>query len=67
VTLTDTAIAYRVTDAAKISGISRTRLYELLAAGEIRALKERTGTLIPRAELERYLSTLPHWGGDDAR
>lgn len=56
----DTQVAYRPRDAARVLGIGRSRLYELIAAGEIRARKVSPQiTLIPRAELERYLDSLP--------
>jgi excisionase family DNA binding protein len=62
---TDIPLAYRPNAAAKILGISRSRLYELLAAGAIRAHKQGSITLVPRAELERYLAELPTWGDSD--
>jgi hypothetical protein len=41
-------------------GMSKSRLYELMARGEITARKAAPQvTLITRAELERYLDALP--------
>lgn len=61
-TTADAPIAYRPREAARILGIGRSRFYELLAAGEIRARKLGHITLVPRAELERYLEQLPPAG-----
>lgn len=60
------ALAYAPADAAQRAGISRSRLYELIAAGEIPARKLGTRTLILRADLEAYLVDLPLMGGPDA-
>ena len=53
-------LAYRPADAAAALGISRSRLYELMAAGKITGRKiSPQVTVITRAELERYLDELP--------
>jgi excisionase family DNA binding protein len=51
-------LAYRVKEAADTLAISRSRFYELVAAGEIRVLKEGARTLVRRSELEAYLDRL---------
>lgn len=51
-------MAYRVREAAEVLAISRSRFYELVAAGKIRILKEGSRTLVRQAELERYLDDL---------
>jgi excisionase family DNA binding protein len=51
----------RPTEAASLLSISRSRLYELIATGEIRARKSGGATLIERAELERYVDSLPEY------
>lgn len=51
-------LAYRVAEAAHALAISRSRLYELIGAGEIKILKDGARTLIRRAELEAYLLRL---------
>ena len=51
-------MAYRVREAADILAISRSRFYELVAAGRIRILKDGARTLVRRRELERYLDDL---------
>ena len=45
--------------ACEATGVSRSTMNRLLAAGEIRARKVGRATVIERAELERYLSTCP--------
>lgn len=51
-------LAYRVREAAHALAISRSRLYELIGAGEIKILKDGGRTLIKRTELEAYLHRL---------
>ena len=46
-------------DAAKTLGIGRSTLFGLLACGAIEARKLGTRTLIPAAELQRYIDNLP--------
>jgi excisionase family DNA binding protein len=58
--------AYRPAAAAQYIGVSRSRLYELIQTGHIEARKIDSATVVLRAELDRYLSGLPVWGGDDA-
>jgi excisionase family DNA binding protein len=45
--------AYRVNEACWALGIGRTKLYELVKAGELRLIKIAGRTLVPRSELER--------------
>jgi excisionase family DNA binding protein len=49
-----------VAAAAQYIGISRGRLYELMAAGIIPARKMGTRTLILRSDLEAWARPLPH-------
>jgi len=51
-------LAYRIKEAAEVLAISRSRLYELVSAGEIQVLKEGARTLVRRSELEAYLDRL---------
>jgi excisionase family DNA binding protein len=55
----NTQIAYSPVEAAKVLGIGRSTIFNLLAHGELVAVKLGTRTLIPTAELERYLASLP--------
>lgn len=49
-------LAYRPQAAAAALGVSKSRLYELVASGQIRARRLSPQVMvIPRAELERYI------------
>ena len=48
-------LTVRVREACRLTGIGRSKLYELIAAGEIETVKVGTITLIPVAALERFL------------
>lgn len=48
-------IAVRIREACRLSGIGRSKLYELIAAGEIEIIKVGTITLVPMASLLRFL------------
>ena len=52
-------LAYTVPDACKAAGLGRTTLYELIAAGRLRAMKAGTRTLIEADSLRSYLASLP--------
>lgn len=55
----DTPIAVTIPDAVRLSGCSRSALYEALNRGDLSARKAGRRTLIPFAELEAYLASLP--------
>jgi excisionase family DNA binding protein len=48
-------ISVRIREACRLSGIGRSKLYELIAAGEIEIIKVGTITLVPMASLARFL------------
>lgn len=50
-----TPLAVRVREACRLTGIGRSKLYELIAAGEIRVVKVGSITLIPFAGLQQFL------------
>ena len=52
-------LAYRLREAYEALGVGRTKFYQLLAAGDIKAVALGSKTLIPSAELEAYLAGLP--------
>lgn len=58
-TISPERLCFSPADAAKMLGIGRSTLFDLLARGEIRARKLGTRTLIPAAELQRYVDSLP--------
>lgn len=49
-------LAHNVPDACHRLGVSRTTLYELIGNGEIRSFKVGARTLIPEAELRRFVA-----------
>ena len=48
-------ITVRVREACQLTGIGRSKLYELIAAGEIEIIKVGTITLVPITSLTRFL------------
>jgi excisionase family DNA binding protein len=55
----NTPIAVTIPDAVKLSGMSRTAIYEALKNKSITARKAGRRTLISFADLEAYLASLP--------
>lgn len=54
-----TPIAVSIPDAVRLSGCSRSGLYEALKRGDLTAYKAGRRTLIHFADLAAYLSSLP--------
>lgn len=54
-------IAVTIPDAIRVSGISRTALYEALKRGDLTARKAGRRTLISFADLQAYLASLPEY------
>jgi excisionase family DNA binding protein len=52
-------LSYTVRTACQVSGMGRTRLYELIASGTIRAMKSGRRTLICAASLRSFVASLP--------
>jgi excisionase family DNA binding protein len=52
-------IAHTIADAARVSGLGRTSIYELIGAGKIEARKAGNRTLIPAESLRAYIANLP--------
>lgn len=50
-------ITVRIKDACRMTGIGRSKLYLLIADGEIETLKVGSMTLIPVASLEAFLGS----------
>jgi excisionase family DNA binding protein len=48
-------ITVRIHEACRLSGIGRSKLYELIAAGEIKIVKVGTITLVPVSSLTEFL------------
>ena len=54
-------IAITIPEAVKLSGMSRTAIYEALKRQDISARKAGRRTLISFADLEAYLASLPEY------
>lgn len=52
-----TPLAHTVNEAIKRLSVSRTTMYELIKAGEVRPFKIGRKTLIPEAELRRVIDS----------
>ena len=52
-------LAVTIPEAVKLSGMSRTAIYEALKQNAITAKKAGRRTLIPFADLQAYLASLP--------
>ncbi|HET7575697.1 MAG TPA: helix-turn-helix domain-containing protein [Sphingomicrobium sp.] len=48
-------LTVRVREACRLTGIGRSKFYELIAAGEIEIIKVGTITLVPVASLKRFV------------
>ena len=53
-------MALSMADAAKATGLSRSRLYIEVAAGRLRIKKAGRRTLVTLSELTRFLNSLDH-------
>jgi excisionase family DNA binding protein len=51
-------LTVRVREASRLTGIGRSKLYELIAAGHIKIVKVGTITLIPVSSLTEFLDRL---------
>ena len=58
---TPTPLSYTISDATKISGISRSGLYRLLAAGQLRAKKIGERTFVLHDSLKELIDGAPAW------
>jgi excisionase family DNA binding protein len=52
-------LAITIRTATELSGLSRSEIYRRLGAGDLRAVKAGTRTLIPMDSLTRLLADLP--------
>lgn len=57
-------IAMGIPDAVRVSGISRSAIYNALKRGELRAIKAGKRTLITVSDLQAYLGALPRYGAE---
>ncbi len=52
-------LAYSIRELAAAGGGSRTKIYEAIAAGKLKARKRGRSTVILAADLAQYLESLP--------
>lgn len=57
--LTVEAVSYSILGACAATGIGRSRMFELLKEGKIKAKRMGSHRLIPREELDRFIASLP--------
>jgi hypothetical protein len=57
--MSDGAIAYTIPETVRVSGIGRTKLYGLIEAGEVAAVKCGARTLVLAVSLQTYIASLP--------
>lgn len=48
-------LAVRIREACRLTGIGRSKFYELIQSGDIETIKVGTITLVPMPSLERFL------------
>lgn len=56
--MTGNKLLYRVPEAVELTSIPRSRLYELMAAGQIESVKVGKSRLIPHDALEAFVAKL---------
>jgi excisionase family DNA binding protein len=52
-------LAYRIDKACEVSGFGKTKLYEEIGSGRLRAVKVGRRTLIPADDLRAFIESLP--------
>jgi len=57
-------LLYTISECCRLASIGRTKLYELVASGEIPTRKVGKKTLIAAADLQRWADQLPTKGGE---
>jgi len=53
-----TRLAYSPSESAQVLGISRSKVYELIAARDLKVIKLGSRTLVLRSELVRFVGSL---------
>ena len=56
-------LAYSIRQVVQLTGISRSKIYELIRDGHLRAVKSGHRTLVLHSDLETYLASLPETRG----
>jgi excisionase family DNA binding protein len=55
----DEKLSLTIEEAAKLTSIGRSKLYQAISAGRLQARKFGRRTVILRSDLERFLAALP--------
>lgn len=56
-------VLYRVADATRLLGLSRTVLYELIRSGRLRTVTEGRARLVPASAIAEYVALLEREAG----
>lgn len=56
-----TSITLTTAEAARALGIGKTKLFELIAKGDLPALRLGGRTLVRREDIEAFVAQLPRW------
>ena len=59
-------IAYKIPEAVQIAPVGKTRLYEAINGGALKAHKQGSHTFIMRDDLEAWLRSLPEYAPNAA-
>jgi excisionase family DNA binding protein len=51
-------VLYRISDATRVLGISRTVVYDLIRTGRLRTVKEGRTRLVPASAISEYVALL---------
>ena len=54
-------LAYKIPEAVQVAPVGKTRLYEALNSGALKAHKQGSHTIIMRDDLEAWLRSLPDY------
>ncbi|EXL06670.1 helix-turn-helix domain-containing protein [Aquamicrobium defluvii] len=63
-TVQNDAVAYSVADAARVSGMGRSTVYNAISAGELKARKLGKRTVVLRTDLEEWLAGAPIYSAE---
>lgn len=61
-----TPVLYRIPDAMRVLGMSRTVIYDLIRSGRLRTVKEGRTRLVPASAINEYVRLLEHEAGKAA-
>ncbi|OEV31530.1 excisionase [Streptomyces nanshensis] len=64
--MTAAPVLYRIPDAMRVLGMSRTVIYDLIRTGRLRTVKEGRTRLIPASAINEYVVLLEREAGEAA-